>query len=74
MALIFYRYNYPDPDGVNAGRKILIPMCKWTDWLALDISADMAYSREMKQMQTSKWAGLTQSHFFYNYLYANIGQ
>lgn len=34
--------------------EILTPSCKWTDWLALDISADMAYSREMKQMQTSK--------------------
>lgn len=34
--------------------EVLTPSCKWTDWLALDISADMAYSREMKQMQTSK--------------------
>ncbi|KAF7535628.1 hypothetical protein G7054_g5244 [Neopestalotiopsis clavispora] len=29
-----------------------IELRQWTDWLALDISADMAYSREMKQMQT----------------------
>ncbi|KAJ4303123.1 hypothetical protein N0V90_002015 [Kalmusia sp. IMI 367209] len=26
----------------------------WTDWLALDLSADMTYSREMGQMQNTK--------------------
>ncbi|KAK2611601.1 hypothetical protein N8I77_004934 [Diaporthe amygdali] len=30
-----------------------VELRQWTDWLALDVSADMAYSREMKQMQTT---------------------
>lgn len=28
---------------------------RWTDWLALDLSADMTYCREMDQMRDSKY-------------------
>jgi hypothetical protein len=27
---------------------------RWTDWLALDLSADMTYGREMGQMRDSE--------------------
>lgn len=34
---------------------------RWTDWLALDLSADITYSREMGQMRDSKYVELRYS-------------
>jgi hypothetical protein len=38
---------------VGAGKQG-VELQRWTDWLALDLSADMTYSREMGQMQESE--------------------
>ena len=32
----------------------LLTKTQWTDWLALDISADMVYSRELNEMRESE--------------------
>jgi hypothetical protein len=32
----------------------VVDLQRWTDWLALDLSADMTYGREMGQMQDSE--------------------
>ncbi|KAH7303550.1 isotrichodermin C-15 hydroxylase [Stachybotrys elegans] len=47
-----------------------IDLRDWTDWLAMDISADMAYSREMKQMETMKNAPLLNSIWAVNFFLA----
>ncbi|KAL1852463.1 hypothetical protein Daus18300_012144 [Diaporthe australafricana] len=47
-----------------------VDLREWTDWLALDISADMAYSREMKQMQTMKNAPLLNALWAVNFFLA----
>ncbi|KAL2284106.1 hypothetical protein FJTKL_09098 [Diaporthe vaccinii] len=47
-----------------------VDLLQWTDWLALDISVDMAYSREMKQMQTMKNAPILDALWAVNFFLA----
>jgi cytochrome P450 len=39
-----------------------VDMRLWTDWLALDISADMTYNRQMNQMKESKSLDILSAH------------
>lgn len=36
------------------GNKTPIEMQRWSDWLALDLSADLTYGRDMGQVRDSK--------------------
>jgi hypothetical protein len=43
-----------DVEGGEAGAELQ----RWTDWLALDLSADMTYGQEMGQIRDSKFVKL----------------
>jgi cytochrome P450 len=48
-------------------------MAKWTAWLAMDMSADMAYGRELHQMRDMKSAHLLEATYAVN-LFATVYQ
>ncbi|KAI4863264.1 isotrichodermin C-15 hydroxylase [Hypoxylon rubiginosum] len=52
------------------GSKDGVELRTWTDWLAMDISADLAYSREMHQMQQMKSSPLLDSLHGVNFFMA----
>lgn len=55
---------------ISMDRNIIgVPLVRWTNWLAMDMSADLAWNEKMHQMRDSKVPLFIRQRFYFSETY-----